>query len=243
MSTYVMSDIHGNYKAYCAMLEKINFADTDILYVLGDVVDRGENGIKVLQDMMLRTNVIPILGNHEYMMLLSSKFLLRQITEESVDEIEKDPEILQGLLEWMSVGGDKTIEEFSKLSQEGREDVLDYLGEFTLYETTKVNGKEFILVHAGLCNFDCRRSLEDYRLDELLFQAPDYKKVYFENKFLITGHLPTRAIWADGKLAKGTACRDDIYIANNHIAIDCACGFPDGRLGCIRLEDFREYYV
>ena len=33
-----------------------------------------------------------------------------------------------------------------------------------------------------------------------------------------------------------------IYQANNHIAIDCGCVFG-GRLGCIRLEDMKEFYV
>ena len=36
LSTYVMSDIHGNYRAYKAMLEKINFNREDMLYILGD---------------------------------------------------------------------------------------------------------------------------------------------------------------------------------------------------------------
>lgn len=39
--TYVASDIHGEYKKYIQMLNKINFSDSDILYVLGDVIDRG----------------------------------------------------------------------------------------------------------------------------------------------------------------------------------------------------------
>ena len=41
LSTYVMSDIHGNYRAYKAMLEKINFNREDMLYILGDILDRG----------------------------------------------------------------------------------------------------------------------------------------------------------------------------------------------------------
>ena len=34
-----------------------------------------------------------------------------------------------------------------------------------------------------------------------------------------------------------------IYQANNHIAIDCGCVFQGGRLGCLRLEDMKEFYV
>ena len=49
----------------------------------------------------------------------------------------------------------------------------------------------------------------------------------------MTGHLPTRAI--EG------AKPDEIYIANTHIAIDCASGYG-GKVGCIRLDDFNCFY-
>ena len=50
---YVMSDVHGCYDMYMQMLEKIAFKDSDTLYLLGDVVDRGDDPIKVLCDMHL----------------------------------------------------------------------------------------------------------------------------------------------------------------------------------------------
>ena len=64
---YVISDIHGCYQSYLKMLEKLGVRDSDTVYILGDTIDRGRDGIKVLQDMMMRPNIIPILGNHEYM--------------------------------------------------------------------------------------------------------------------------------------------------------------------------------
>ena len=63
---YCMSDIHGHYDKYLEMLRKIDFKDSDTLFVLGDVVDRGPSSMEILLDMMCRPNVIPILGNHEY---------------------------------------------------------------------------------------------------------------------------------------------------------------------------------
>lgn len=82
MSTYVISDIHGNYKKYKRLLEMIDFKDKDTLYVLGDVIDRGPEGIKVLKDMMSQPNVIPILGNHEFMAKISLPFLMTEIIDE-----------------------------------------------------------------------------------------------------------------------------------------------------------------
>ncbi len=41
-----MSDLHGNYKAYILMLKKIDFKDEDMLYILGDILDRGPRGCR-----------------------------------------------------------------------------------------------------------------------------------------------------------------------------------------------------
>ena len=64
---YAMSDLHGCYDKYIKMLEKIRFNENDTLYILGDIVDRGDGGIKILQDMMTRRNVFCIRGNHDYL--------------------------------------------------------------------------------------------------------------------------------------------------------------------------------
>ena len=138
--TYCMADIHGEYDRYIKMLEKINFQESDCCYVLGDVIDRSEGGIKILQDMMLRPNVYPILGNHEYMVANCMNWLLREITEESMRDLS--PEALQGLSEWMSVGGSATIREFAKLSLEEREYIIEYLSEFALYEEVSAGERE-----------------------------------------------------------------------------------------------------
>ena len=47
MSTYVMSDLHGQYELYREMLKKIEFdSGVDMLYVLGDILDRGSGSLK-----------------------------------------------------------------------------------------------------------------------------------------------------------------------------------------------------
>ena len=66
---YVMSDIHGEYDRYRAMLELIGFDDEDRLYIIGDVIDRYPGGIDILRDVMTRPNITMLLGNHEQMCL------------------------------------------------------------------------------------------------------------------------------------------------------------------------------
>ncbi len=112
---------------------------------------------------------------------------------------------------------------------------IQYWVTFALYEELKVNGKKFVIVHAGLDNFSSERPLDDYELHELIFKVPDYERVYFEDRYLVTGHLPTKAIDINPRPNK-------IFINNNHICIDCGSGY-DGTVGCICLDTFEEFYA
>ena len=59
MSTYVCSDIHGQYGLYKSMLHEINLTPEDHLYILGDMIDRGQDGIRILQDVSSRPLFAP----------------------------------------------------------------------------------------------------------------------------------------------------------------------------------------
>ena len=97
---YVMSDIHGMADRYQEMLELIDFNEQDTLYVLGDIIDRGNGSIKVLQDMMRRPNVHGIFGNHEWMCVECMKWLSEEISEASISRI--DEEQLMKLSDWIN---------------------------------------------------------------------------------------------------------------------------------------------
>lgn len=233
MSTYVMSDLHGCYDAYLQMLEKIRFSDEDMLYVLGDVLDRGPHPIRILLDLMKRDNVVCLAGNHEEMALDCLSFLVKEITEDSVEAL--DTEMVEKLLNWQQNGSVPTTDEFHKLDMPTRMAVLDYIGEFDMYEEVYVGDRVYILVHAGLGNFAPDKEMWEYELDELVWQRPDYEKQYFPDKYVITGHTPTMLI-------EGNPRPGYIFRQNNHIAIDCGAGFG-GRLGCLCLETGEEFYV
>ena len=63
--TFVISDIHGDWNAYQSILSQINLRDEDQLYVLGDVIDRGSDGLRILRDIMKKPNMTMLSGNHE----------------------------------------------------------------------------------------------------------------------------------------------------------------------------------
>lgn len=61
MATYVISDIHGEYEMFNRLLEKIQLKETDTLYVLGDILDRGVHPIKTILKLMEMPNVTYVL--------------------------------------------------------------------------------------------------------------------------------------------------------------------------------------
>lgn len=68
---YVISDLHGYpLEKFQQLLRKAEFGEMDVLYILGDVIDRNnDGGIEMLNWLRERDNVHLILGNHEEMLL------------------------------------------------------------------------------------------------------------------------------------------------------------------------------
>ncbi len=232
---YVISDIHGCYKEYKKLLEKIHFGEEDELYVLGDVVDRGPEPMKVLQDMMLRPNVYPILGNHDYVALCILEKLNVEIQEENAQSHLSEKDLLDYMY-WIKDGGKTTAEAFRRLSAQERADILEYIKEFSLCEEVFLGEKRYILVHADLHDFEEGKDLDDYALADFLFYRAEYDKRYAKDKntFLVTGHTPTFLIREDREAL--------VYEKNGHIAIDCGCVYGE-RLAAYCLDRGTVTYV
>ena len=235
MSTYLMSDIHGHYAAYKEMLKKISFSYEDTLYILGDILDRGPHPIKTLLDIMADDhNIKMLVGNHELMAIKLLEFLCDMNDPEELKSA--DDSFIEDFLCWVSNGAETTIYEFLKEDKVTRRKILDFILNLDVYDEISVGGKTFILVHGGLRNFSPDKELSDYEIDELLWERPNYEIPYYDDKFVVTGHTPTLAI-------KGNPNPGYIYMKNNHINIDCGCVFDSGNLGCLRLDDMKEFYV
>ena len=84
-----MSDIHGCFDKYKEMLELIELVPRDTLYILGDVIDRGPDGIKILQDMNTRPNVFPLLDNHEFTAAVCLPWLMEEVTDQSLAALDE----------------------------------------------------------------------------------------------------------------------------------------------------------
>lgn len=234
MATYIISDIHGQYEMFIDLLDQIALRDTDTLYVLGDVLDRGPHPIQTLIKLMEMPNAVCLVGNHELMALDSLKFMMQEITEESIKML--DAEMLNGSLVWAeNNGGQTTIDEFRALERIEQYEVIEYLEDLLVYEELQVAGKDFVLVHAGLGGYYPGRDIEDYSLKELVWDRAEYDIQYFPDKYVVTGHTPTQYI-------KENSRPGFIYGKNNHIAIDCGSTIPGGRLAAICLDTGEEFY-
>ena len=223
---YVMSDLHGCYEAYVKMLKRISFSKEDILYILGDVVDRGPNGMKILLDIARRENVILFRGNHD----LQAGILLLNLYR--LEEENCPKELIEAYKGWLSDGGKTTLEEFLMLSEEERETVLKVLRKSLISKEIEVNGKKFLLAHTVpevdfICDYE-KWTEEDYTTGE-----PDYDEIYFDDMYIITGHTPT------GYIRQNSAGK--IWMGNHHIAIDCGAVFGYA-LGCLCLDTMEEFY-
>lgn len=230
--TYVMSDLHGCYDLFQKMLKTITFSQEDMLYIIGDVIDRGEEGIKILLEVMERPNIRLLMGNHEYLMAV----LLSNIKVPIERSTVLDDGIQRGLQLWLDDGGRPTFLHFLELTPDVQRQVLRFLVKLPLYTEISNNGKDFVLVHSGLENFALSRKLESYTANELLFQRNNLGQVCFPDKTILVGHTPT---FVFGKEQAGK-----ILHWNQYINVDCGCVYPQSsRLGCLRLEDMMEFYV
>ena len=215
------------------LLDKIKLKDTDTLYILGDVLDRGSHPIKTLRKLMEMPNAICLVGNHELMALECLGFLMKEITDMSIEEL--DEEMLDNLVTWQYNGSSTTIAEFKELNSNLQQDVIDFIRDFLVYEEITVNEKDYLLVHAGLGNYSPTKDIEDYSLHDLIWLRADYDIRYFDDTFVVTVHTPTQTI-------EDNPNPGYIYRRNNHIAIDCGTTYPGGRLAAICLDTGEEYY-
>ena len=224
---YVMSDIHGCYEKYQRMLDTIAFGKEDMLYILGDVVDRGEAGLKVLLDIADRENVILLRGNHDQTAIL----LLTNLYK--LENGECSEELLEVYKMWISDGGDKTLAEFFSLSGKEKERVILTLNKSILSKEIVVNEHTYLMAHT-VPEIERLDDYNNWTLEDYILGEPDYEEQYFEDRYIITGHTPTGFI---DRQSKGR-----IWMKNHHIAVDCGAVFGNP-LGCLCLDTMEEFYV
>lgn len=234
---YAVSDLHGDWEKYHALLERLSRTDPEYtLYILGDSIDRGDSGCRILLDAMQRPNVISLLGNHELNAALCLPWLLQEVTDQTLAALSKGQ--IGALNDWLCNGGSPTLRELSALTPEDRQDILDYFREMDVYAEVDTGGRSYLLTHAGLDNFDPDKAIDEYALEDFLFGRSVLEQAFYPDQYLVYGHTPTRVLHEQ----LGEAPADDVIFHENKIIIDCGCGHG-GRLGCLNLDTLEVFYL
>ncbi|MCK9592369.1 MAG: metallophosphoesterase [Methanoregula sp.] len=163
--TFVLGDIHGRFRALRQVLDRSGFdPDTDLLIILGDIVDFGPETKECVDLLISVPNKVVLLGNHDF-------WFLYWATTGKVKP------------EWRFQGGYQTMRSYG-FNWEGIPDAhLSFFNE-TLYYYRNAHNQ--LYVHGGFNphlpienqtphDLIWNRSLVDYALD---FEIPEYSHIF-----------------------------------------------------------------
>jgi serine/threonine protein phosphatase 1 len=219
MATYCVSDIHGHLYEFMSLLGLIDFdAGRDVMYFLGDAVDRGKYPVETL-DFIRRTKGIHMLmGNHEKMM---------------VDYYDKGKPKRDN---WFRNGCETTIEQLEKLPKEKRDKLFAYVRGLPYYKTVSVGGRRYFLSHAGL---DVSLPFSRQPRDALIWSREDfYYHPALKDYVCVFGHTPSMYLHRGNDNCSVWLCKTHV----DKINIDCGCAYG-GALSALRLDDGGLFYV
>ena len=153
---FVFGDLHGSLGLFELMIKKINLSKKDLIIILGDSCDRGEDTIGLYKKYaeLIRNGyaLIHVLGNHEKMMMdgyFSGDSLDHQI--------------------WLRNGGDKTKRSIYKRNLNSF--ALSWLKDFISDMPHVVSSEKSIFVHAA---FDGGKSEEEQDEDYVLWSIEPF---------------------------------------------------------------------
>jgi serine/threonine protein phosphatase 1 len=167
--TIAIGDIHGCLAALDALLEAIAPQPTDKIVAMGDYVDRGPDSRGVLDRLVRLKNeceLIPLLGNHEVMLLQG---------------LENE----RAAMLWRQCGGEETLDSYDGSLLNIPRDHLKFISDCRRFHETETH----LFVHA---NYDADLPL-DQQTDELLlwlhlrYRMP---RPHFSGKIAVVGHTP-----------------------------------------------------
>lgn len=169
MRRFAISDIHGCSATFKALLEKIKFAKEDVLYLLGDYVDRGPDSKGVIDHIWRLQKwgyqVHCLVGNHEIMLL--------KAYEEAYDHYH-------GLIETVQSFGVSRAANIPK-------EYMYWIKNLPIY--IEIEG--YLLVHAGF-NFKEANPLADKEsMIWIRDWYQDIDKEWLASRMIVHGHTPT----------------------------------------------------
>lgn len=170
--TYASSDWHGNLNTAVAALNYLN--NDDILYYLGDAIDRGKYGMEIIDMLRNRPNTIFLKGNHEDLMYHGCKSRL-------------DTKL------WIEDnGGYATLLSLSKKTKEQQEEYLNWIKNLPVnFQYVNKNNQNIMLSHSGFNPWKRPYFADDFIWDREHMNGCWSSKKEWENVYVVHGHTPT----------------------------------------------------
>ena len=136
---------------------------------------------------------------------------------------------------WYSNGGRVTHEHFKHCNHAYRAEVLDYIRHLPIEIEIAVNDAKYVLVHGAPLFAHSDSPRHTNKTKQAVWTRLGRNTPLYEDKMVIFGHTPTFHYTFDFPMS--------IWYGRDKIGIDCGCAWSkDGRLGCLRLDDMKEFY-
>lgn len=220
MKRFVIGDIHGRYNEFISLLKLVNFNySQDMLFSVGDLVDRGPDSKLVVEEFLKIKNKVVIQGNHDEWLL--------NYCEGKIG--------FSNMFDWVSNGGGSTLDSYSSknpsdmpithvhflrgLKKFHIEDNLLFV-HAGLNENIPIESqnKETLLWDRNFVLYNCNNPDSHY------WESNPYSK--FDNIFI--GHTPVQYI--NDKLT------EPIKIYNNIWIMDTGAGYRGGYLSIMDID-------
>ena len=234
---YVVSDLHGQIDLYNQIKEYIN--ERDVVYALGDFGDRGPEPWRTLKSCLDDPQFIYLMGNHDYMLIQSIKWMIGYAAQfdDWNWEIDEVPCIWYGPIEDLyNNGGFKTLCQWMK--EPNRMEYYEQLRKLPIeIILSSLDNVAFVyLSHAGYTPGLARPlNTEDHVWDRLHFyqewKHPNGSKV-------IHGHTPIQ-ILKEYLSEKEYEEKNGYLVYNNGAKIDIdRCAHVTGETVLLDLDTF-----
>lgn len=198
--TYAFTDLHGMYNLWAQIRDYCDESDT--LIFLGDACDRGDDGIKIIYELLQDPRVKYLKGNHEDILAMVGA----EIYEGRYG----------GIPDWQMNGGAPTISKFEKMHPMSQEQLIRKMNNLpTSMWYTNTKGQEIFLCHAGTQIEYSERELQlrgrgsdPYLWDRKHIRFDWPLAAEYQNKYVVHGHTPVQCLGWD---------KEEIYVyADDH---------------------------
>ncbi|MBQ7121204.1 MAG: metallophosphoesterase [Clostridia bacterium] len=235
----VTSDIHGHLSYLKKVLEKASFCDDDILFIVGDMIEKGPENLKTLRYVMelcKQGNVIPLIGNVDAYRLK----LIYELSEENVDGFYN---YVLNLRQWTGTSFYEELAAECGYTINSPEDILlskkavitNFENEFKFIVNlpTVAETQNYVFVHGGLPKKKISDNVDKNVFELTKFDAFAERTSDVFDKYVIAGHWPVVLYGSDIPQMNPIINRD-----KKIISIDGGCGVKkDGQLNLLIIPD------